>query len=104
MRIFCAVAIIALWAGAAYAQDTHVQRYGEEDPDKTPEQIRSEKADSKAYQRSLGNIPNQAPTDPWGTARGTDSSKSAAKAAPKPAKPAPDKTAKTTPKPGVSAN
>jgi hypothetical protein len=104
MRILCAAAVIAMLAGSAYAQDTHVPRYGEEDPDKTPEQLRSDKADSRAYQRSLGNIPDKGPIDPWGTARGTDAPKSAAKATPKPAKTVPAKDAKTAPKTGISAN
>lgn len=104
MRIFCAAAVIALLAGPAYAQATHVPRYGEADPDKSQEQIEGDKAASRAYQRSLGNIPDQGPTDPWGGARSTDAPKSAAKAAPKPAKPTPRKTAKTTPKTGVTTN
>jgi hypothetical protein len=102
MRTFCAAAVIALLAGPAYAQATHVPRYGESDPDKSLEQIQADKAANRAYQRSLGNIPDQGPTDPWGNARGTDAPKSAA--APKPAKPAPAKTAKTAPKPGVTTN
>src|ERR1700761_6392636 len=104
MRFFCAVAAFILLAGPAFAQADHVPRYGEADPDKTPEQIEAAKAANKAYQRSLGNIPDQGPVDPWGSARGADASKSAAKAPPKPAKPAAAKTAKSTPKTGVTAN
>ena len=103
LQIFRAAAVVALMAGPALAQD-HVPRYGEADPDKTPEQLSSEKAANKAYQRSLGNIPDQGPVDPWGGARGTDAPKSAAKAAPKPAKAAPAKTAKSSAKPAVTAN
>jgi hypothetical protein len=104
MRIFYATAIVALLAGPAYAQAEHVPRYGEADPDKTPQQIEADKAAGRAYQKSLGNIPDQGQIDPWGSARGTDATKSAAKAAPKPAKIAPAKTAKSTPKTGVTTN
>ncbi len=104
MRVLCAAAIIAMLAGPAYAQATHVPRYGETDPDKSPEQIEAPKAAGRAYQRSLGNIPDKGPTDPWGNTRGTDAPKAAAKTSPKPAKTAPATTAKSTPKPAVTSN
>ena len=69
MRIVLAAILIATWAGAAIAQDNHVPRYGEEDKDKSPGQIESEKAAGDAYRRSLGNIPDKGPTDPWGAVR-----------------------------------
>jgi hypothetical protein len=84
MRVFRAAAMIALLvgpAGAAYAQSqTPVPRYGE-DKAKTPQQIEEEKEADKAYQKSLGNIPEQAPVDPWGNARSADAPKAATKAA-----------------------
>jgi hypothetical protein len=80
MRIFRAAAMIALLvglAGTAYAQNqAPVPRYGE-DKAKTPQQIEEEKQADKAYQKSLGNIPDKGPVDPWGNARSTDEPKAA---------------------------
>jgi hypothetical protein len=91
MRVFRAAAIIALLAGPAYAQtpDQHVPRYGETSTPKSPQQIESEKQADRAYNHSLGNIPDKGPTDPWGNARSADAPKQAAKAPSKaaPAKP-----------------
>ena len=81
-RILGAVAVIALFAGSAAAQKGPA-RYGEEDKPKTPAEIAAERDAEKAYRRSLGNIPEQQKTDPWGTVR-SDSAppKAAAKAPP----------------------
>jgi hypothetical protein len=83
MRKIVAAVMFALIAGSALAQD-HVQRYGEEPKEKTE----AEKADAnraeRAYQRSLNNVPDQKPVDPWGTARGDEASKKSAKPAVKP--------------------
>ena len=89
MRVLVAASMLVLLAGSALAQDDHVQRYGEKDKDKTPEQIQAEKDAERAYKKSLGNIPDKGPTDPWGTVRGTDAPKTVAKpdTAAKPAKP-----------------
>jgi hypothetical protein len=78
MRVFRAAAIVALLAGPAYAQD-HVQRYGEEDKTKSLTEQQSDKDAEQAYKRSLGNIPDKGPTDPWGSARSSDTPKTAAK-------------------------
>lgn len=89
MRVLVAAAMLMLLAGSALAQEEHVQKYGEQDKPKTPEQIRAEKEAERAYKKSLGNIPDKGPTDPWGTVRSTDAPKTAAKpdTAAKPAKP-----------------
>ena len=78
--------MIALLAGSAAAQRGPA-KYGEEDKPKTPAEIAAEKDAERAYRRSLGNIPEQQKTDPWGTVR-SDSAppKAAANKAP-PAKP-----------------
>jgi hypothetical protein len=83
-RILGAIAVIALFAGPAAAQKGPA-RYGEEDKPKTPAEIAAEKDAERAYRRSLGNIPEQQKTDPWGTVR-SDSAppKAAAKAPAKP--------------------
>jgi hypothetical protein len=93
MRAILAAAMLTLLAGAAYAQD-HVQRYGEADKEKSPTEIQAEKDAQRAYQRSLGNIPDKGPTDPWGAVR-SDAPKTAAST---PAA----KTAKTKTKTGVA--
>ena len=82
MRVFAAAAVIALLAGPAYAQGA-VPRYGETDKDKTPQQIEADKEAQRAYKRSLGNIPDQGPTDPWGNVRSDGPPKPAAKTAAK---------------------
>ncbi len=78
MRIFCAAVMIALLAGPAYAQKS-VPRYGDVDKEKSPQDKAAEKEAEKAYQRSLGNIPEKASTDPWGTVRSDSPPKAAAK-------------------------
>jgi len=82
MRIFAAAAIIAFLAGPAYAQSQSIPKYGDTDKEKTPQQIEGERQAEKAYKRSLGNIPDQGPTDPWGNVRSESAPKAAAKAAP----------------------
>jgi hypothetical protein len=79
-RILGAVAVMALLAGSALAQQGPA-RYGETDKDKTPTEKAAERDAERAYQRSLGNIPEQKSTDPWGIARGDGAAK-ADKAAP----------------------
>jgi hypothetical protein len=83
------VASIALLAAVsmlpASAQQQNMQKYGEPDKDKTPAEKAAEKEAQKAYERSLGNIPAQQSTDPWGIARDNSAPKAATKtASPKP--------------------
>ena len=73
MRILLAAAIAMLLAGTAMAQN--VQKYGEPDREKTAVEMNAEKDASQAYKRSLSNIPDKGPTDPWGTVRTTDAPK-----------------------------
>ena len=82
MRVFRAAAVIALLAGPAFAQtQPPIPRYGE-DKGKSPQDIAAEKEAEKAYKKSLGNIPEQAPTDPWGNVRSNSAPKTVAKDAP----------------------
>jgi hypothetical protein len=84
MRVIRAAAMIVILAGPAYAQqEKPMQKYGEPDKDKTEQEKAADKAAEHAYQRSLGNIPDQGPTDPWGVVRSTDAPKTAAKPATK---------------------
>jgi hypothetical protein len=85
MRVLHAAAVIALLAGPAYAQQKSVPKYGDAPVEKTRSQIEEDRKAESAYQRSLGNIPDQTPTDPWGNARSVDAPKAVAK--PSPAKP-----------------
>ena len=85
MRVLHAAAVIALLAAPAYAQQKSIPKYGEVPADKTRSEIEDDRAAERAYKRSLGNIPDQTPTDPWGNARSVDAPKAVAK--PSPAKP-----------------
>jgi hypothetical protein len=67
MRVFGAAALIALLAGPAFAQS--VPKYGDVDKAKSPQEIEQEHEADKAYQKSLGNIPDKGPSDPWGNVR-----------------------------------
>ena len=84
MRVVLAAAVIALLAGPAYAQDVvkSVPKYGEMEKEKTPQEKAAEKAAQQAYQKSLGTIPDQGPTDPWGNVRSENAPKPVAKTAP----------------------
>ena len=86
MRVFLAALMIILPAATAFAQDTHVPRYGEAPKEKTHSDIEDDKQAEKAYKRSLSNIPNQSSTDPWGTVRANDVPKASTPFA-KPVKP-----------------
>jgi len=82
MRVWLAAAVIALLAGPAWAQSQPVPRYGETAKTKSPQEIEAEREADRAYKKSLGNIPDQGPTDPWGNVRSESAPKTAAKAAP----------------------
>jgi hypothetical protein len=82
MRVVLVAAMIALLAGPAYAQTQPVPKYGEPAKEKSPQEIAADKETEKAYQRSLGNIPDKGPSDPWGNVRSDSAPKPVAKAAP----------------------
>ena len=69
VRAFIAAAIIAALTGPGLAQQAPVQRYGEKDKEKTYNEKEQEKEAERAYQRSLGSVPEKGPVDPWGNAR-----------------------------------
>jgi hypothetical protein len=83
VRAFIAAAIIAALAGPVLAQQAPVQRYGEKDKEKTPNELQAERDAERAYQRSLGSVPAKAPVDPWGIARPAEAPKGEAKSAAK---------------------
>jgi hypothetical protein len=101
MKVFGAAALIALLAGPAFAQS--VPRYGDINKSKTPQEIEQEHEADKAYEKSLGNIPDKGPTDPWGNVRSDSPPKTSTKttaAKPVATKPALAKPTKT----GTGAN
>jgi hypothetical protein len=78
MRVLGAAATIALLlAGPAYAQ--RGAPAAPQDPPKSQVQIDQEKAAESAYKRSLRNIPDQPPADPWGGARAVEAPKAVVK-------------------------
>jgi hypothetical protein len=79
MRVYHAAAVLAILAGPAYAQTQPIQRYGEADKDKSPQQIEADRAAERAYKNSLGNIPDKGPSDPWGSMRSDSPPKAVAK-------------------------
>ncbi len=85
MRIFGIVAVMALLVGPAWGQAAF-PKYGEPDKEKSPADIAREKDAQRAYERSLGNIPeNKSSSDPWGAVRSDNAApKAAAKAPAKP--------------------
>jgi hypothetical protein len=82
MRVLLAATLIALLAGPAYAQTKNVPKYGDTDKEKSPTEKEADKEAERAYKRSLGNIPDQGPTDPWGNVRSDGAPKPAAKTSP----------------------
>ena len=83
MRVLCVAVVMGLLAGPVYAQSQPVPRYGETDKEKTAQQKAAERDAERAYQRSLGNIPEKGGTaDPWGNVRTESTPKTAAKSAP----------------------
>ena len=97
MKMIGIVAVMALLAGPAWAQNT--QKYGDPDKVKTQADIAAEKEAERAYKRSLSNIPEQkTSSDPWGAVRSDNAApKAAAKA------PAKSKAAKTDAKSEATA-
>ena len=104
MKMIGIVAVMALLAGPAQAQTQApaIQKYGDPDIEKTQAEKTGEKEAEKAYRRSLGNIPEQKSTDPWGTMRSDGAPPKAAAKAP-PAKPKAKSDAKTEVKSDATA-
>ena len=79
VRTFIAASIIVALAVPAWAQQKPIQRYGEKDKEKTWGEREQEKEAERAYKRSLGNVPEKGPVDPWGNARSVGEPKGDAK-------------------------
>ena len=80
-RILGATFVMASLAGPAWAQQARPPAYGETDKEKSATEKAAERDAERAYNRSLGNIPEQKSTDPWGTVRSDTSAAKADKAA-----------------------
>src|SRR5688500_75410 len=62
--------LIAVLTGPVWDQGANpVPRYGETEKEKSATKKAAERDAERAYKRSLGNIPEQKSTDPWGTVR-----------------------------------
>jgi hypothetical protein len=85
MKVICAAIIIALAAGPALAEQKSPPRPEPGVPPKSQQEIEADKAAEQAYQKSLGNIPDKGPVDPWGSVRSDNAPKPVAKSTrPKP--------------------
>jgi hypothetical protein len=77
MRVLLlAAAMVALLAGPSYAQGKPA------DKEKSAVEKEADREAERAYKRSLGNIPDQGPADPWGNVRSDSAPKPVAKASP----------------------
>ena len=63
-----------------------MQQAGEKTKEKSRQEIEADKEAERAYRKSLGNIPDQAASDPWGNVRSKNAPKAAAKTPAKRAK------------------
>ena len=97
MHKIAVAVLLALMAAPALAEE-HMLGPGQEPKEKTAMQKADDARAERAYQRSLSNVPDQKPVDPWGSARGDDASKKSAA----PAKPAVKQSSKI--KSGSTAN
>ena len=96
MKMIGIVAVMVLLAGPAWAQQQQpIQKYGEEDKEKTRADIAAEKEAERAYKRSMGNIPEQKSGDPWGIVRSDNAAPKAPAKAPAKPKAAKTEAAKT---------
>ena len=94
MRIILVAIAIASLAGPAFAQSKSIPKYGELEG-KSASEIKAEKEAEQAYQRTLGHIPEKkGASDPWGSVRGDNVSKTVAPKAVAKDAPAKDPAAK----------
>jgi hypothetical protein len=99
MRFLLAATVIAALSAPAFAQQPHMQEYGQPDKEKTASEKAADKAAADAYQRSLGAIPDKGTNDPWGSVRSDTPKSPATKAAATKTTKAKTKTGSTDAKP-----
>lgn len=82
MRILRAAALLTvILTGPVFAQG--IKPPAPTDAPKGPGELETEKNRDQAYKKSLRNIPDQPPADPWGGARAIDGSSNTAAPQPK---------------------
>ena len=85
MRAFPVVAVVAMLAGPAFAQDGPHVNLAPEVVTKSPEEKAADEERDKAYKESLRKIPDsKTSSDPWGGVRSADAPKTTAKSPAKP--------------------
>jgi hypothetical protein len=85
MRIFPLVAIVAMLAGPAYAQDAPHVNLAPEVVTRSPEEKAADEERDKAYRESLRKIPDsKSSSDPWGGVRSADAPRTTVKSPAKP--------------------
>ena len=85
MRIFPLVAVAAMLAGPAFAQDAPHVNLAPEVVTRSPEEKAADEERDKAYKESLRKIPDaKTSSDPWGGVRSADAPKTATKSPAKP--------------------
>lgn len=85
MRVFPVVAVVAVLAGPAFAQDAPHVNLAPEVVTKSPEEKAIDEERDKAYKESLKKIPDsKGSSDPWGGVRSADAPKTSAKSPAKP--------------------
>jgi len=85
MRAFPVVAVVAMLAGPAFAQDGPHVNLAPEVVTKSPEEKAADEERDKAYKESLRKIPDsKGSSDPWGGVRSADAPKTAVKSPGKP--------------------
>jgi len=81
MKVLRTAAMLTLLlAGPAFAQGAKPPPPS--DPPKGPGEVEREKSTDQAYKKSLRNIPDQPPADPWGGARAVDGAGNSTSSAP----------------------
>ena len=91
VRAFIAAAIIASLAGPSCPTKARCSDTAKRTRTRPAGEMQQEKEAERAYQRSLGNVPDKGPVDPWGNARSVEAPKGEAKAAKADAKAVPAK-------------
>jgi len=85
MRVFPVVAVVAVLAGPAFAQDAPHVNLAPEVVTKSPEEKAIDEERDRAYKESLKKIPDsKGSSDPWGGVRSADAPKTSAKSPAKP--------------------
>lgn len=83
MRPFVLALLFTFIAPPAFGQALGTGIPLNQEKEITPEQREKRRKTEEAYRATIKNIPDAKPVDPWGNMRGTDSSASKTRAAPR---------------------